>query len=165
MGCSCDSGGTTKAAEPSSAALKQSFRRFWPDHVPFPPVAPWLGASVTRVEAFDYVLRYAKRFPGLERGEFAAYAALASSILYSEEAEFSSERRRKKRRDPPDFPDPPEGGGMVDCGYCFHDFCSKTGQWVTCCYVCNDDGSIVKECDGDCSELAAGERGTVGQPR
>ena len=139
MGCSCDSGGTAKAAEPSSAALKQSFRRFWPDHVPFPPVAPWLGASVTRVEAFDYVLRYAKRFPGLERGEFAAYAALASSILYSEEAEFAAVRKAKKGGD--------GGGGWSDlCNKCYNQACSECGGcgWVfswscedgLCRYLC-----------------------------
>ncbi len=163
MGCSCDSGGTTKAAEPSSAALKQNFRAFWPDHVPFPPVAPWLGASVTRVEAFDYVLRYAKRLPGLERGEFSAYAALASSILYSEEAEFSAERRRKKRRDPPDFPEPPLDP-TFDCDSCETKECTLTGQIIRCCIVCYADGRVVEECNGTCTGLAAGEGETAGRP-
>jgi hypothetical protein len=97
---------------------------------------------VTRVEAFDYVLRYAKRFPGLERGEFAAYAALASSILYSEEAEFAAVRKAKK------------GGGNIPDRNCT-EHCAEAERACgcppgdpNCSFVCfaSGDGVCVDQC-------------------
>ena len=138
MDCNCNSDSAKSAAPAASGALKQSFRRFWPDQFAFPPGAPWLAAAVNRAEAYDLVQRYAARFPGIEQGSFAAFAELVSSVLYSDAAEYAAERKKKKG-----------GGGTTpttptNCSE--SGTCNGVSQTITCavCLGSYCDGSVLK---------------------
>lgn len=140
MGCNCGGGGSQEADSTAKAALKQGFRVFWPDQAPFPPGAPWLGAVVTRVEAYDLAVRFSTQFPGMEQGSFAAYSGLVSALLYSDGAEYAKERKKKKS-------DPPTRtiyqkcfeAACLECGGCSNvydlNYDPNTG-W--CSYRCGD---------------------------
>ena len=100
MGCNCDDTGSFQAAGTvrlvDSIALKQGFRRFWPEQIAFPPLAPWIGATVNRAAAYSMVQRHASKFQGVEQGSFAAYAELVAAVLYSNDGEFAAERSASK---------------------------------------------------------------------
>lgn len=136
MDCNCN-GNTNagKEAAASGGSLKQGFRAFWPDQYAYPPGAPWLAAAVTRVEAFDLVQRFSGSFPGLESGDFGAYADLVSAVLYSDKAVYAQERKKKKEK-PPTTP--------TNCQY--SGTCNGVSQSVVCseCLGTYCEGSVLK---------------------
>jgi len=57
MACeSCEERNESVATSPDRAQLKAVFSRFWPAGARFPPMAPYLGAAVSREEAWAWML-------------------------------------------------------------------------------------------------------------
>lgn len=153
MPCQGCSGGDRSSAK-DEPYLRRLFDAFWPQNAPFPPLAPYLAAAVTREQAYAW----AESMGGstfLDVADPSTWMSFIGSCMGGD-GEFSVRRKKskKKRPDPPDPPEtdfPEEGCGPYDCT-----LPGNRKGVMTCCIFRDSDGRMVRSCSG-CNETAIAE--------
>lgn len=113
-------------------ALKGVFNSFWPAGSPFPPMVPWLAASVTRAEAFAWALDLGV----LDRNE--VLSGSPSDVLHfiglamGADGEYARKRKKEKKKKRPELP-PVETCWWEDDGQ---------GGWRWCCISDEGGGKV-----------------------
>lgn len=136
----CDGRDAGQASE--SAALRSFFERFWPKGMPFPPLAPYLGAARTRVEAWAWLVSLAPHHEGLATGDLSEVFDFIGRSL-SGDGVYGQERKRKKCCTPREPPETPSA-----CPATFVLWNEICGFWQTVTVECNGTVTYDPPCEG-----------------
>lgn len=137
-----------------AATLRVVFRRFWPPHLAFPPIAPYLVGAVNRAEAERWFVELGADDPTLLSGDTVAVLDFVGRSMAGG-GRFAAARRKKKR----------EGGGRPAAPQCpivvdrFYN--AECGVWQTVTAQCNGTFTY----DPPCGALGGGPGGTIDPDR
>lgn len=133
--CKSTTASTTSTA-PLSGSTRQSFEavfsRFWPPTAPFPPMAPYVAAAVSRADARKWAAAIgADRDPAVLSGDPMAVLNMVGRAMMDPGMTFSSARKRSKKKTPPNSPN----------RTCFLACEAECGHLSNCCGLgVGDDG-------------------------
>jgi len=146
-GCKDNAGGT-------ASGFDTVFERFWPASVPFPPMAPYLAAAVTRSEAKQWAVDIgADTDAAVLTGSTQAILSVVGRAMMDPGGTYAQQRQghkeNKKRDTRPDLPNDPvldvPENASPDC--VTHDCtgnpeCNLFGPGTTCCWQECRDGTV-----------------------
>jgi hypothetical protein len=100
MSCSSNSVGNGLSGD-RRQTLKTGFDRMWPPSLPFPPSMPWLAASVSRGEAWAWVVGIASVDGSVTLASSYEALSFVGKALHDGGAHAAERKKRKKKGNVP----------------------------------------------------------------
>ena len=143
MACKCNSEAAPPRPHPGAGELRVVFERFWPAGLAFPPIAPYLGAAVTREQAYMWLRRLGPQHIEVSGGTpMAVLDFIGQSLMAG--GSYRAERKKTKPKGPkkPDLPDlPPETPLDTEPKRIGYQYCGGNCSDPPCCQIVYSDGS------------------------
>ncbi len=139
------------AASPTTAGtadrLDAVLASFWPPGVPFPPMAPYVAAVVSRSDLRQWALDIgADKDAGVLAKDPTAILSLLGQAMSDPSLVYAAARKKRKKpakKDPPELPDDlgEDVPSHIDENGCYQASCVGCGSRSCCQTVCVHGGS------------------------